>query len=329
MAGNARVIIIGGGIAGLSAAKELKQAGIEALVLERRVVLGGRMSTREFGGAVFDDGAQFFTVKDQRFGPLVEEMIEAGVITDWFHSQLIRGGSSNPDGFPRYCGAKGMRSILDYMHRQGLSVQVNADVTGFEPRQKSYTVTLKDGQELTADAILLAHPVPDAVRMLHNAGLKLTPNDAAALENVIYTPCIAVMATLEKPSALTEWGGLRINGEYVDWIADNHRKGISETPSVTIQAMPDFSTDHWYDDDDDVAEMLIGSTMPLIRSEPVEARVVRYELGKPISTHPKEWVAAEKHPRVLLAGDGFKGYRVEGAAVSGMEAAKELIRQFS
>jgi len=329
MPSSTTVAIIGGGMTGMSAAKTLKEAGIDSLVLERDPVLGGRMSTRDLSGAIYDDGAQFFTVKDQRFGPLVEEMKAAGVIVDWFHSQMIQGGANNPDGFPRYCGANGMRDILDHMCAQGLSVRLGTAVTGFEPGGKRYILNLDDGDELTADAVLLAHPVPDAARMLEGAGLSLSKEDVEAIATIIYTPCLTVSAKMDKPSALTEWGGLRISGDYVDWVADNQRKGISPEPSVTIQAMPSFSTEHWYDDDQDIAERLISSVMSLLRCDPVEVDVRRWELGKPISTHPKEWISAVKHPLVMLAGDGFKGYRVEGAAVSGMEAAKALIKQLS
>jgi renalase len=328
-AASTTVAIIGGGMTGISAAKTLKAAGVDSLVLERDTVIGGRMSTDDIAGAIFDDGAQFFTVKDKRFGPLVEEMKSAGVITDWFHSQMIRGGANNPDGFPRYCGAKGMRSILEYMHQLGLSVRTNTHVLDFEPRGKGYRLNLAGGDELTADAVLLAHPLPDAVRMLEAAKLSLSKEDTEAISKVIYTPCITVVARMDKSTALTEWGGLRISGDYVDWIADNQRKGISEVPSVTIQAMPSFSTEYWYEDDQKIAERLIASVMPLLRCDPVEVGVRRWELGKPISTHPKEWISAQKHPKVILAGDGFKGYRVEGAAVSGMEAAKALIEQLS
>jgi monoamine oxidase len=54
-----RVLVIGAGIAGLSAAYHLKQAGIESIVLEARDRIGGRVWTdREFAGFPVEFGAE-------------------------------------------------------------------------------------------------------------------------------------------------------------------------------------------------------------------------------------------------------------------------------
>ena len=54
-----RIAVVGAGIAGLSAAYELKKAGFEVVVFERNSYPGGRMSTRDSGGLPFDMGADF------------------------------------------------------------------------------------------------------------------------------------------------------------------------------------------------------------------------------------------------------------------------------
>ena len=45
-----RVAVIGAGIAGLTCARELQQAGVDVHVFERNEIVGGRMSTRTQGG---------------------------------------------------------------------------------------------------------------------------------------------------------------------------------------------------------------------------------------------------------------------------------------
>ncbi len=52
-----RIAVIGAGIAGLTCAHELRQAGFEVVVFERESYVGGRMSTREKDGFLFDLGA--------------------------------------------------------------------------------------------------------------------------------------------------------------------------------------------------------------------------------------------------------------------------------
>jgi polyamine oxidase len=54
-----RVIVVGAGFAGLSAANALRNAGVEAVVLEGRDRLGGRTWTRDVGGVPVDLGASW------------------------------------------------------------------------------------------------------------------------------------------------------------------------------------------------------------------------------------------------------------------------------
>lgn len=56
-----RVAVIGAGIAGLAAAYELQQQGIDVRVYERDQFAGGRMITKQIDGLQFDAGALFFS----------------------------------------------------------------------------------------------------------------------------------------------------------------------------------------------------------------------------------------------------------------------------
>ena len=54
----ARIIVVGGGLAGLVAARHLARAGIDVEVFERRETIGGRVRSRHEDGFVFDRGFQ-------------------------------------------------------------------------------------------------------------------------------------------------------------------------------------------------------------------------------------------------------------------------------
>jgi protoporphyrinogen/coproporphyrinogen III oxidase len=54
-----RIVVVGAGIAGLSAAYFLKQKGHSPLVLEKSDRVGGRMITDVVNGFTIDAGAQF------------------------------------------------------------------------------------------------------------------------------------------------------------------------------------------------------------------------------------------------------------------------------
>jgi oxygen-dependent protoporphyrinogen oxidase len=54
-----KIIVVGGGIAGLAAAWRLQRAGHEVTVLEREPAIGGRMRSERRGAFIVDRGAQF------------------------------------------------------------------------------------------------------------------------------------------------------------------------------------------------------------------------------------------------------------------------------
>jgi phytoene dehydrogenase-like protein len=53
------VVVIGGGISGLAAAKKLKEKGFTVIVLEAQEKVGGRMRTDRSLGVAFDEGASW------------------------------------------------------------------------------------------------------------------------------------------------------------------------------------------------------------------------------------------------------------------------------
>jgi monoamine oxidase len=84
-----RVIVIGAGMAGLAAARELSEAGYRVTVLEARERIGGRIYTDDSLGAPIDLGAAWIHGNERN--PITELASEAGafsVATDWDSLQL-------------------------------------------------------------------------------------------------------------------------------------------------------------------------------------------------------------------------------------------------
>jgi len=69
-----RVIVVGGGIAGLTAAYTLRKGGFDVQVLEREEVPGGRMRSERHGDFVVDRGAQFIASSYRNMRALVDEL---------------------------------------------------------------------------------------------------------------------------------------------------------------------------------------------------------------------------------------------------------------
>ncbi|HKH58940.1 MAG TPA: FAD-dependent oxidoreductase, partial [Rubrobacter sp.] len=120
-------VVVGAGISGLLAAKKLNEKGWTVTVLDKSRGVGGRMATRRVGEGNFDLGAQFFTVRSERFAGLVEDWLGAGVATEWTRGFADSEGRPNEDGYPRYRGAEGMTSIPKYISR-GLDVRTGERV---------------------------------------------------------------------------------------------------------------------------------------------------------------------------------------------------------
>ena len=68
------IIVVGGGIAGLSAAYTLQKAGFVVQVLEREAVAGGRMRSERHGEFIVDRGAQFIASSYRNMRALVDEL---------------------------------------------------------------------------------------------------------------------------------------------------------------------------------------------------------------------------------------------------------------
>ncbi len=68
------VVVVGGGVAGLVAARDLSAAGLSVLLLESSPVIGGKLRLGEVGGAVVDVGAESMLARRPEAVGLVAEL---------------------------------------------------------------------------------------------------------------------------------------------------------------------------------------------------------------------------------------------------------------
>ena len=320
--------VVGAGISGLLAASELRAAGWWVVVLETSREVGGRMATRRVGGGTFDDGAQFLTVRSERFERLVEEWLEAGIVQEWTRGFADAEGTHNEDGHPRYRGSEGMSSIPEHLAR-GLDVRTGERVVEASVRDGTWEVRTESGTRVSGAALLLTAPVPQSLALVRSGNFALPDGARHELENISYAPCLTLLALLDGPTGVPEPGGVQIKGEPLDWISDNQRKGISEAPGITIQAGPEWSREHFEADAAHVTASLLAFAGERLASDlpsrAVETVLTRWRYSWVAHSHPEPRLVASEEPRLLFAGDAFGEAKVEGAALSGLAAADNLL----
>jgi renalase len=321
-------IIVGAGISGLLSASTLQRAGWEVTVLDKGRDVGGRMATRRVGEGNFDHGAQFFTVRGERFSGLVESWLESGVAAEWARGFADAEGRPNEDGHPRYRGTEGMNSIPKHIARD-LDVRTGERVVRLDGGDDDWEVECGSGLRLAGEALVLAAPVPQALDLISSGGYRLPDVARRQLEAVSYDPCLAVMVLLEGPTGVPEPGGMQIKGEPLDWIGDNRRKGISEAPAVTVHAGPVWSRSHFEDDEAEIVETMISLASDRLGTDiaptVVQTSLARWRYSWVTYTHPEPCLVASDDPPLLFCGDAFGQPKVEGAALSGLAAANFLL----
>lgn len=316
-----QVIVVGAGIAGLLAAKTLQQRGYRVIVVDKGRGVGGRMATRRIENAVFDYGAQFFSVRDSRFVQWVEQWVEAGVAEVWTH-----GVGTDQHNYGRYRGVPSMTAIPKWL-AQGLDVRINTKVTAIRLEPSQWRVETEGDEALHADALIMTPPVPQSLALLDAGEVRLLGVIRKALERISYLPCIAVMVVLDGPSSIQAPGGVTLRSEPIAWIGDNTQKGVSpQASAITIHATPDFSRTHFEDDTDSLAQILLDAARPWFGERHVLAfEVHRWRYAEPAQPYPHLFLPASTAVPMVFAGDAFGGPRVEGAALSGLGAADYLL----
>ncbi len=330
MTNQPRVIVVGGGLAGLTAARELNERGIAVTVFDKGRGLGGRMATRRIevegrGTALFDHGAQFFTVRDPRFQQLVNRWLLDGVVREWCR------GFDHDDGHPRYVAHRGMAGLAKHIARDldvrasSLVFSVSASAHG------AWNVTLDDGSVHEADGVIVTCPLPQSYSLLVTAGVEL-PRELIMTD---YDRTLALLAVLDRPTAAFGVGGRQNPDNVFSWIGDNHAKGISDLPAVTFHANPEWSKTHWDDAHNDAHELL----RELASQHLPDARIVTSEYKKwrfatPKAIWPEACLTAGPDQSIsaaaplALAGDAFAGPKVEGAVLSGLAAGEWMAERF-
>lgn len=306
-----RIAVIGAGMAGISAARVLHDAGKRVVVFEKSRGFGGRCATKRWEGHAVDHGAQYFTIRSREFRDALGSAcgaslkILAAPILDGNHQPL-------PDE-PRYYHTGGNSRIARDL-AAGLE-------TRLEQRLENPARTgdgWKVGGELF-DLVLATAPWPQTLAL---AGLDPGPSP--------YHPCLTLVLRYEGPPAGKSreiYAFSNPDDPVLSWTAcENHKEGrVSGGQTVLVaQASPSFSREH-YDRDPAEWSAILGERTAerweIRDREPAGQMAHRWRYAR-VFTAP---TPTPLPPGWLYAGDALARSRVEDAWISGRNKALGIL----
>ena len=111
------IAIVGAGMAGLSCAQSLQQAGYKVVVIDKSRGLGGRMATRRLQGTHADHGVCYLKPKSAEFQELLNQLVDRKVIRVWTDTihELSGSGQIQPpqQQAPCYAATNGISAIAN------------------------------------------------------------------------------------------------------------------------------------------------------------------------------------------------------------------------
>lgn len=322
------ICIIGAGMAGLSAAKLLTEAGKSVVLLEKSRGLGGRAATRRIDGIPVDHGAQFFTARTDEFQKQVSRWLTEGICHEWsrgFHRW--KDGTLHPpdaaDANPRYACAEGLTSLAKHL-AAGLDIQRECKVVQVSASGGKFTVLCDHGDSIKAGALFTSAPMPQTLEVCAD----LIPSEARAeVARISIVPCLAVIAETSDPAP--PWKAVQISEGPLSWMgADFTKRPHPGRRFLVLHGSADFSTAH-VDGDLAVAAGILASEAKRIGgfSDLQIRHTHRWRYARAASSPgSRAFLRPQTGLPFYILGDAFLGGRFESAWLSGRAAARDFLR---
>ncbi|QDT36297.1 NAD(P)/FAD-dependent oxidoreductase [Stratiformator vulcanicus] len=323
-----KIAIVGGGLCGLTAGRELDSAGLAVTVFDKGRGVGGRMSTRRADdGVLFDHGAQYFTARDPRFQEAVDQWVDSEVAAEWTGRIVAIGEDDQQpkDEAIRFVGVPGMSNVCRRL-AEGIDVRKATRVASIQQQNGGWALTDENDASLGEfDRVLVTAPPIQTAALLDG----IAPF-ASQIADVNLDPCWAVMVTFAERFEVP-FDGAFVNREdaKLSWVArmSSRPDRPTEPDAWVLHGSPAWSNRSIEDPPFGVRAALLEDfsivterTLPPVKS--AEAHRWRYAFcPDPLDAgcfyDPDTGLGA--------GGDWCNGARVEGAFLSGMELAGRVL----
>jgi len=320
-----RVAVIGAGIAGLVAARDLRGAGHEVVVFEKSRGVGGRMAARRVEGTVVDHGLPLLDVP--RDGVLAEFVVD--LATDDV-IEVEAPGDPSPgriiDGAPRLAWPQGMTRLPKAL-AEGVEVVTDVRVAGTRQDGDLLEVAQDQGNSLGGfDWVVITAPGAQAADLLDASPRGAVR--ASDMRAVAYDTAVMLLAgvAVDPP----EWFAHRPLTGPIAYVTNEMAKGrppVGDVVPFVVRL------------DADVSEALMEASDRAVLAEalPALAKVLGRPATSPAWAQVKRWRYATARERldqdainpewtrVLVAGDAVAaGPHMEDVAATGRWAARRI-----
>jgi predicted NAD/FAD-dependent oxidoreductase len=315
-------IIVGAGISGLIAARKLNEAGIKCLFLDKGRNVGGRLATHYIGNLKFDHGAQIISAKSREFISLLNDWNNSGILkfTDYQkHQEYVNHHTE-------YCYAKkGMVELPRFLANK-LNVKTSSRVVQLYRSDNRWSIKTSDNEIFSTSFIILTQPVPQSLELIELSDIGLPGEIYEGLAGVKYERCIALLIKGYVTDKYTDAAFIEPEEGPISLIVNNHIKGVSiHSGALTVHTNPDISIKNWNLPDAELIDLILKESSQYLYGTYDFLKIHRWRYSKAISSHPQPYLIINKPGLLAFAGDSFAGEDIEGAALSGLGAAEEII----
>lgn len=332
------IAVIGAGVAGLTCAQQLHQAGYRVVVIEKSRGLGGRLSTRRLQSTHADHGVCYLKPKDDRFKALLTTLLDRSILQTWtdtIYELNAEGQLIEPlDREPRYASPTGISTIAKFLGT-GLTIHLNQRVEAINPINQGWNLQVEANgtrSGITATAIISAIPAPQAVPLLDSIlGAEET---LSCLRSIQFSACISAIAVYPPQDlSAVSWKGVTSSHDpEIGWVGlDSSKQKSPSQPVVVVQSTAAFANRHLETTElNPIGQTLLNKAAQFLEPwlvTPEILQVHRWRYAFPINPLTEAFLSANTNSPLLLTGDWCRGNRAESAFLSGLATAKQINSQ--
>lgn len=315
-----KIAVIGAGMAGITCARKLVDAGLEVVVFEKSRGIGGRLATRrtEFGS--FDHGAPFFSAVSDQFAAFVAEKLVAGSLAIWSDSGFV---ATKPA--LQFVGLPGMNAFLKPESRP---LRLHKETTIARIHDDGEALRLEGNLPLDCASfshVVVTAPAPQAAQITANISSLQT-----VLGSIVFAPCWVLMISVRRASGGSAGFLAAPDTDIKQMIQESAKPGRAPDGDIErwiVHCTDEFSAAALEETPAAIIDRLLPAALEILSAAKADivycgAHRWRYATAvKPAGTP----VLMSADRRVIIAGDGCAGGGVEGAFESGLAAAEAIL----